>query len=126
MTRDQLRKIINEYKRRAADGHRCGIDLYERNRLIKVVHELEDNFDFYLDFEEDPEELDCFLDIYIEKEKPRYRWGHLSNPPEEDLDFDDEIDLWDWDSIEEEKEYYIDDEGNEYNKEDEDSEDEDL
>lgn len=118
MTSEQLRNIINEYKKRAADEHRWETDLYERNRLIKVVHELEDNFDYYLDFEEDPEDLDCFLDIYIEKEKPRYRWGHLSNPPEEDLDFDDEIDLWDWDSIEDDKEYYIDDE--------EEEEDEDL
>jgi hypothetical protein len=64
--------------------------------------------------------------LIIEKEEPRYRLGHLSNPPEEDFDFDDEIDLWDWDSIEEDKEYYIDDEGNEYDKEDEDLDNEDL
>ena len=126
MTRKQLRNIINEYKKRAADEHRWGFDLYERNRLIKVVHELEDNFDYYLDFEETPEDLDCFLDIYIEKERPRYRWGHLSNPPDEDFSFDDEIDLWDWDSIEEDKEYYIDDDEEKVDEDSEDEDDEDL
>jgi len=97
MTREQLKTIIQNYKKRAAEEHLLQLDLDERNRLLKIVHELEDNFDEYLEYEYDPDDLDAFMDIHIENEKPLTWWGQLSHDPDDELSLEDEIDLLDFD-----------------------------
>lgn len=109
MTCEQLNSIIRNYKKRAAEEHLLQLDLDERNRLLKIVHELEDNFEEYLEYKYDPDDLDAFMDIHIENEKPLTWWSQLSHDPDDDLSLEDEIDLLDLDDSEDE-DFYIDDE----------------
>lgn len=109
MTREQLKSIIQNYKKRAAEEHLLQLDLDERNRLLKIVHELEDNFDEYLEYEYDPDDLDTFMDIHIESDKPLTWWGQLSHDPDDELSLEDEIDLLDLDDSDD-HEYDFDDE----------------
>ena len=53
MTPEQLKSIIQHYKKRAAEENMLGYDLEKRNRLLKMARELEDNFEEYLEYEED-------------------------------------------------------------------------
>ena len=109
MTREQLRSIIHNYKKRAAEEHLLQLDLDERNRLLKIVHELEDNFEEYLEYEYDPEDLDAFMDIHIESDKPATWWRQLSHDPDDDLSLEDETDLLNLDDSDD-QEYDFDDE----------------
>ena len=93
MTPEQLKSIIQHYKKRAAEENMLGCDLEERNRLLKVARELEDNFEEYLEYDYSPEDLDLTLDLLIESDKPTSWLQRLSYHPDDKLSFDDEMDL---------------------------------
>ena len=93
MTPEQLKSIIQHYKKRAAEENMLGYDLEERNRLLKVARELEDNFEEYLEYDYSPEDLDLTLDLIVENDKPASWLERLFYHPDDKLSFEDEMDL---------------------------------
>jgi hypothetical protein len=66
MTPEQLDSIINHYKQKAVHAYNDN-DMFTCNRMIAIVHELEGNYDDYLDHEYDDDHLELYFDIILPK-----------------------------------------------------------
>lgn len=66
MTPEQLDSIITYYKRKAVRAYNAN-DTFTCNRMIAIVHELEGNYDDYLDHEYDNDHLEVYFDIILPK-----------------------------------------------------------
>ena len=66
MTPEQLDSIITYYKRKAVRSYYAN-DKFACNRMIAIVHELEGNYDDYLDLEYDDNHLELYFDIILPK-----------------------------------------------------------
>ncbi|MBQ7490581.1 MAG: hypothetical protein IJT51_08725 [Bacteroidales bacterium] len=100
MTPKQLKSIIQHYKKRAAEENMMGYDLEKRNRLLKMARELEDNFEEYLEYEYSPDDLDTTLDLLVDRDDPTSLLERLFYHPDDNLSLDDEMDLIDYEDIE--------------------------
>lgn len=66
MTPEQLDSIINLYKRKAVRAYNND-DTFTCNRMIKIVHELEGNYDEYLEQEFADDHLELYFDVILPK-----------------------------------------------------------
>lgn len=98
MTTKQLDRIIKHYKMEAVQAHHDN-DTYTRNRMIAIVHDLEDNYEDYLeyDYEEGDDYLETFFDIVKPKAAPSFLMFESHDP----YSLVDTFDVYDW-----EDEYY--------------------
>lgn len=70
MTSEQLDSIISHYKEKAVRAYNYD-DTFTCNRMIAIVHDLEDNYDDYLSFEYGNDYLELYFDSIIPKVEPR-------------------------------------------------------
>ena len=66
MPPEQLDSIITYYKRKAVRSYNTN-DKFACNRMIAIVHELEGNYDDYLDHEYDDNRLELYFDVILPK-----------------------------------------------------------
>ena len=66
MTPEQLDSIITYHKRKAVRSYYAN-DTFACNRMIAIVHELEGNYDDYLEDEYDDNHLELYFDIILPK-----------------------------------------------------------
>lgn len=66
MTPEQLDSIITHYKRKAVRAYNAN-DKFTCNRMIAIVHELEGNYEGYLEHEYDDDHLELYFDIILPK-----------------------------------------------------------
>ena len=66
MTTEQLDSIINHYKQKAVRAYNDN-DTFTCNRMIAIVHELEGNYDDYLDHEYDDDHLELYFNVILPK-----------------------------------------------------------
>ena len=99
MTPEQLKSIIQHYKKRAAEENMLGYDLEKRNRLLKMARELEDNFEEYLEYEYNPEDLDTTLALLLDSDEHTSWLDRLLHHPDDNLSLDDEMDLIDYEDF---------------------------
>lgn len=64
MTTEQLDSIISHYKKKAIRAYNDD-DTFVCNRMIEIVHDLEDNYDDYLDYEYEGDYLATYFDSII-------------------------------------------------------------
>ena len=97
MTTEQLDNIINHYKRKAVHAYHAN-DTFTCNRMIAIVHELENNYDDYLDHDYDDDHLELYFDITLPKATATTSLFFTSDP----YDRGDEYEVLEW--MEEENE----------------------
>ncbi len=102
MTPEQLDSIIIYYKRKAVHAYNDN-DTFTCNRMIAIVHELEGNYDDYLDHEYDDDHLDLYFDVILPKATATTSLFFTSDP----YDRGDEYEVLEW--MEEEDEDQEDD-----------------
>lgn len=85
MTSEQLDNIVDHYKKKAIRAYNND-DMFTCNRMITIVHDLEDNFDDYLDYEYGKDYMELYFDSIIPKVEPQ------SRPLFHDLDPYDDVD----------------------------------
>ena len=106
MTPEQLDSIINHYKRKAVHAYNDN-DTFTCNRMIAIVHELENNYDDYLNHEYDDDHLEFYFDIILPKATAMDSLFFTSDPydrgneyevlewmEEEEEDFDEDFELF--------------------------------
>ena len=71
----------------------------KRNRLLKMARELEDNFEEYLEYEYNPEDLDTTLDLLLDSDEHTSWLDRLLHHPDDNLSLDDEMDLIDYEDF---------------------------
>ncbi len=79
MTTEQLDNIINHYKRKAVHAYNDD-DTFTCNRMIAIVHELEGNYDDYLNHEYDDDHLELYFDIILPKATAMNSLFYTSDP----------------------------------------------
>ena len=106
MTPEQLDSILTHYKRKAVHAYNDN-DMFTCNRMIAIVHELEGNYDDYLDHEYDNDHLELYFDIILPKATAMDSLFFTSDPydrgneyevlewmEEEEEDFDEDFELF--------------------------------
>lgn len=111
MTTDQLDSIISHYKKKAVHAYNED-DTYTCNRMISIVHDLEDNYDDYLGYDYENDYLDLYFNTIMPKVEPSHHpLFHVVDPYSDvdteealewmddweeggDDDFDDDFDLF--------------------------------
>ena len=91
MTTEQLDSIITHYKQKAVHAYNDN-DMFTCNRMIAIVHELEGNYDDYLDHEYDDDHLELYFDIILPKATATTSLFFTSDP----YDNGDEYEVLGW------------------------------
>lgn len=79
MTPEQLDTLIAHYKRKAVHAYHAN-DTFACNRMIAIVHELESNYDDYLEYEHDDDHLELYFDIILPKATAMNSLFYTSDP----------------------------------------------
>ena len=78
MTEEQLRDIIEDYKRRKTEAEEVDFDERAAEHYGLIIDDLEACFDDYLEHDVDPEDFKHFMEnIIIPKPKDDSFWGML-------------------------------------------------
>ena len=79
MTTEQLDTHITHYKQKAVHAYRAN-DTFACNRMIAIVHELENNYDDYLEHESAADHLELYFDIILPKATAMNSLFYTSDP----------------------------------------------
>ena len=85
MTPKQLDGIISHYKKKAIDAYEDD-DTFTCNRMITIVHDLEGNYDEYLGYEYEDDNLEFFFECIIPEVKQKYFLMFREIDPYENVD----------------------------------------
>lgn len=91
MTTEQLDTLITHYKQKAVYAYHAN-DTFACNRMIAIVHELENNYDDYLEYEHDDDHLELYFDIILPKATAMNSLFYTSDP----YDNMDRYEVWEW------------------------------
>ncbi len=92
MTTEQLDGVINYYKRKAVRAYNDD-ETFACHRMIAIVHNLEDNYDEYLDYEYEDDFMELYFDSIIPKVEPRRHPLFRDIDP---YDNEDTVDVFEW------------------------------
>lgn len=90
MTPEQLDNIISHYKKKAVHAYNAD-DTYTCNRMITIVHDLEDNYDDYLNHEYGNDQMELYFDSILPKVEPRRHPLFHDIDPYDDVDTDEAL-----------------------------------
>lgn len=88
MTTKQLDGIINHYKKKAVSAYNDD-DTFNCNRMITIVHDLEDNYNEYLDHECEDDDMELYFECILPEVKPRHHPLFRDIDPYDDVDTDE-------------------------------------
>ena len=90
MTTEQLDCVINHYKNKAIRAFNDD-DTFSCNRMITIVHDLEVNYDDYLDYEYGNDFMELYFDSILPKAEPKRHPLFRDIDPYSDVDTNEVI-----------------------------------